>query len=316
MNETDQFQSSQNKNGLLVLIYIALLAVPLAMMQYSKNVSPAAPQAATASTETATATADETRAQTEEPLAKNQETNSATTQEAATNEETGTEMEKENVAAAEPPLQESIDEETAAKEEKAAEPEMKDVVLTFENETVTAPTIKEDIKIETESPRAEYSSVPFGVSELEEISSPEGSGSLKICRMKEWDVQFKCDLTWEILDKEKENFRLVLSKDPMVTVSWQKFDKKLHFFNQMNRMFFEAFNLYQDGFQMENVKFSDHDAILVKGFSKQEPAVEMRDYYYLYGDKLLGVFFRLEPGNKSDNGKLIMKQVKDTFAKL
>ncbi len=156
-------------------------------------------------------------------------------------------------------------------------------------------------------------SVPFGLPDVFENS--KNKSGVTTCQMKKWDLQFPCDLTWEV-DKAKGNTQLVIAKDPVVTLSWYEFNKQIHFLTQLNHFFFEKFDFYGDNFQTERVTFAGHDAILVKGNSKDEPDVERRDYYYLEDNKLLGIFFKVSPSEKWEQGKWIIKRVKDSFSKI
>jgi len=142
------------------------------------------------------------------------------------------------------------------------------------------------------------------------------AGLIETCQMKDWGVQFACDLSLEVIDKNQEVIQVVLSKDPMVTLSWERFNNNVRFLGQLNRFFFEKFDFYQDGFKTESVQFAGHQAVLVKGYAKQQPDVQTRDYYYLYGDKLFGVFFRLSSIDKLGAGELVVKKAKDSFSGL
>ncbi len=144
----------------------------------------------------------------------------------------------------------------------------------------------------------------------------EKIGGHHMCRMKDWGVQFTCDVNWEVMDRNTDLLKIVLSKDPLVTVSLKRFDEPVHFLNQLNTLFMEKNGRYKNGYQTERVKFAGYDAILVKGYSTDEAQTQLRDYYYLHNNRLYGVYFRLSPQERWEEGKLIIKEMKENFSQI
>ncbi len=147
------------------------------------------------------------------------------------------------------------------------------------------------------------------------IKSAKKDGA-QVCQMKEWGVQFVCNTKWQVLDKNKELYKIVLNKDPLVTVSLKRFSEPVHFLSQLNHPFMEKMDAYQDGFQMEKVQFAGYDAMLVKGYSKEQADTQLRDYFYIHDNKLFGIFFRLSPQERWEEGKLVIKEMKDNFSRI
>src|SRR3989338_4022312 len=138
--------------------------------------------------------------------------------------------------------------------------------------------------------------------------------TIRTCSLKNWGVAFKCDLKWNVSeDDEPGKMDVIIFEDPLVTVGWKKFDKNVLYLSQLNRFFFEKLGLYEDGFSLENVRFADHDAVLVKGFSADTPDTQRRDYFYLHNEKMVSIFFTLSPKEKWEGGKSLIQEVKNSF---
>ena len=134
------------------------------------------------------------------------------------------------------------------------------------------------------------------------------------CAVQELGVQFKCDPHWSTESTGTSGHGLVVaSADPLVTIGWKKFDQSIRFVGQLNKIFFEKIGLYQDGFGTERVNFAGHDAVLVKGYEKERPDAEHRDYFYLFNDQLVSVSFTLSPKEDWDKGKGLIQKIKDSF---
>ena len=133
--------------------------------------------------------------------------------------------------------------------------------------------------------------------------------------MQDWGVEFKCDLNWEgVNSAHPERAPILLSKTPLVTLNWEKFDRNVRFLGQLNKFFFEKTGLYEPGFVMENVRFAGYNAIAVKGFDQRLADTERRDYFYIYDNQLISVSFRLFPKDQWDKGKFLVQEVKNSFA--
>ena len=142
------------------------------------------------------------------------------------------------------------------------------------------------------------------------------SSASHICPMKDWGVEFTCDQDWDVSPETAGELNpLVVSQDPLLTLSGEKFDRNIRYLMQLNRLFFENTGHYKNGFVTENADFAGYKAILVKGYDAQLPDIQRRDYFYLYNDKLLSVSFKISD-NKDQEGKMILQEVKNSFRAL
>lgn len=141
--------------------------------------------------------------------------------------------------------------------------------------------------------------------------------SVHTCKMKDLGVQFMCDLNWKVINEGRpEEAEIILSQDPLITIGWKKFSQNIKFLAQLNKFFFEETGQYQNGFSTEKVNFAGHNAVLVKGYDKLSPQAQRRDYFYLHGDQLVSISFSISPKEKWEEGKVIIQEVKNSFAAL
>lgn len=139
--------------------------------------------------------------------------------------------------------------------------------------------------------------------------------TVRTFKMQDWGVQFMCDLKWKVINAETPaQAQIILSEEPLVTIDWKKFDQNIRFLAQLNKFFFEDTGLYAQGFSTEKVDFAGHDAVLVKGYDKNLPDAQRRDYFYLHDNKLVSISFTLSPKDEWDQGKEIIEEVKESFA--
>ncbi|MCA9401117.1 MAG: hypothetical protein KC713_05785 [Candidatus Omnitrophica bacterium] len=139
---------------------------------------------------------------------------------------------------------------------------------------------------------------------------------VQTCKMKNLGVQFTCNLSWKVINEESGDGVIVLSDDPLVTLTWKQMEHKIRFLGQLNTMFFEKLGAYENGFRTEKVDFAGFQAVMVKGYTNGQSDAQVRDFYFVKDDQLVNVSFSLSPKERWDDGKFLIEEVRNTFAKL
>jgi hypothetical protein len=141
------------------------------------------------------------------------------------------------------------------------------------------------------------------------------AGGSSLCQTAEYGVKYWCDTQWESQDAS-DGEMFVISSSPKVTLEFAHTDKKIVFLGQVNTFLLSELGDYKAGFRTERVKFAGREAIVVKGFDKNNPETRYQDYYFIHDNKLAGVKFALSPKEQWDEGKFLIKKVADSFVPL
>jgi hypothetical protein len=177
------------------------------------------------------------------------------------------------------------------------------------------------IELENALLQAAYETVPeetaqgaeASADELAEVSEIHIAKEDSYCVVHELGIRFACDHTWS-KNSAGEASSLILSKDPLVTLTWGKLNGNIHFLGQLSKFFFEELGRYRTGFVTENVHFAGYNAVAVKGYDIHQPDTQRRDYFYLYDNQLVNVSFTLADNDKLNEGKFLVKEVASTFS--
>ena len=147
---------------------------------------------------------------------------------------------------------------------------------------------------------------------VEGISMVEGV-ELHTCRDDQFGVRFSCNPDWEI-EIHEGSVLLIISKDPAVTMTIAQTATPLVFISQINKKFLQEMGHYSDGFETEQVRLANQDAIKVKAFSREFSEVRLLDYYVLRGKVLYSILFSVNPKDEWDHYKFLIKRITDSFA--
>ncbi len=150
-----------------------------------------------------------------------------------------------------------------------------------------------------------------------ELFLPEDTNFLSTCKIKEFGVQFMCNPEWEIADsRHPDESPVIISQDPLITLTWKKFPIKIRYLGQVNQLFLEDSANYASGFKTEQVEFAGYPAVAVKGYDQNFPETQRQDYYYIYDQHLIGISFAITPAQRWEEKKRWLKEIKESFAGL
>jgi len=101
-----------------------------------------------------------------------------------------------------------------------------------------------------------------------------------------------------------------VDKGPDVIFKLIKVNVDIRVIQQLSRDKLEAIGQYQEGFVMEEATVAGFDAIKVKAFSRENPALRVIDYYFVRNEALYAVMFSWPPKR---NGTIINSCSKRSF---
>ncbi len=146
--------------------------------------------------------------------------------------------------------------------------------------------------------------------------TPPAVGDKPMCQLKQLGLQFLCDPLWPVISSASGVDRIVIERDPLITMGITKLDKKHRFLSQLNKIFFEKTGLYKDGFRTENVVFAGHKAVLVKALSTFSDSAQIRDYFYIYDGATVHISFMLPETEWSKEDSKKLQEITQGFKKL
>lgn len=146
----------------------------------------------------------------------------------------------------------------------------------------------------------------FNREELEEIVA-------RVCQFPQLGVRFVCDPDWPVVPSEEGAERVLISTDPYITMGIERVNKKFRFLVQINKIYLEKTGLYKEGFQIENVEFAGHDAIMVKAVSAFKDSTQRRDYFYMHDGAMIHISFMLPNTEWTVEDQQNLKQITKSF---
>jgi len=132
------------------------------------------------------------------------------------------------------------------------------------------------------------------------------------CTDRQLNIKFSCKENWKLLPIDNAVL-IVISSEPAVTLTIAKMDSDIVFLGQLTKMKLQEMGLYQDGFQINRVKFAQRDALEIKAFSKQYPGRRLLDYFFVHNQALHGVLFSVHPKEQWDEQQFLIRQIADSF---
>jgi hypothetical protein len=132
---------------------------------------------------------------------------------------------------------------------------------------------------------------------------------LNDCRDDRLGIAFLCDYTWEKKPNTVDATIFIVDKGPDVIFKFIKVNVDIRVIQQLSRDKLEAIGQYQEGFVMEEAVVAGFNAIKVKAFSRENPALRVTDYYFVRNEALYAVMFSVAPKEQWDNYKFVFQKI-------
>jgi len=149
-------------------------------------------------------------------------------------------------------------------------------------------------------------SPPFWENPVKEVE-------LEVCTDDKLQVKFLCNPDWE-LETEDNAMLIVISKDPVVTLTIAKAKSPVIFLEQLTKETLAEMGQYADGFTQEKAQFAGQEAVKVQGVPKEFPEIRLLDHYVLYDLILYSVLFSVNPKEKFDDYAALFNKITESFA--
>ena len=145
-------------------------------------------------------------------------------------------------------------------------------------------------------------------------SQPDGTDQsfLRYCSDETLKVRLLCSRDWAVEEHEDALF-MVISEDPVVTLTISKIKPSVKFLGQLNKTNLEAIGQYQQGFQVEEVSVGKEKALKVKAFSKTYPEIRLLDYYFVHDAHLYGLLFSVDPKEEWEHYQFLIQKIANSF---
>ena len=131
---------------------------------------------------------------------------------------------------------------------------------------------------------------------------------LRVCTNRVVGVEFLCNPDWKI-DMSSEASLIVISANPDVSLIIAKIPSRFRFLAQIQSADFLELKQYANGFVKEQTKLANQDAIMVKALSQDTPPKRLLDYFFIKDSMLYTVLFSVNPQEKWDDYKLLIKTI-------
>ena len=154
------------------------------------------------------------------------------------------------------------------------------------------------------SPAAAYK-----VSEREDLIAKY---ELQTCSEAALQVEFLCNPAWDYHLSE-DALLVVISQDPMVTMTFARMDSEINYLYQMNKNELAKKDLYRQGFKADLRKVNGQDALVVRAFSRSEPQRRVLDFFYIHQGQLFGALFAVHPIDSWDEYKFLIKTISESI---
>jgi len=156
--------------------------------------------------------------------------------------------------------------------------------------------------------------VPAGMpaENFDENSAPIKTVDLQVCTDDKLQVKFLCNPDWE-LETEDNAMLIVISEDPVVTLTIAKSKSPVIFLEQLTKETLAEMGQYTDGFTQETAQFAGHEAVKVQGVPKEFPEIRLLDHYVLYDLSLYSVLFSVNPKEKFDEYAALFNKIAESF---
>lgn len=129
------------------------------------------------------------------------------------------------------------------------------------------------------------------------------------CDNADFKVRFICHEDWKIENIDNAVIVIISEGIPIVTFTIAKLNVDVTFLGQLSKNYFNKRALYQEGFQLNRVKFSGKDAVEVSAFSKKFSDRRVLDYFFMNDSQLFAVMFAVGPTEKWDDYKFLIKKI-------
>ena len=136
---------------------------------------------------------------------------------------------------------------------------------------------------------------------------------LLTCKDEELGVRLLCNPDWE-LQTDKETILIIISSDPAVTLTIARQKTPLISVEQLSNTLLTELGQYEEGFDTERIHLAGQEAIKVKGFYKSYPQIRLLDYYLIHNSSLYMVLFSVNPKEKWDDYKFLIKRITESLS--
>jgi len=160
-------------------------------------------------------------------------------------------------------------------------------------------------------------SLPLSLSNDEEVEEPiqvyqtqeiKKAADPNYCMYAGLGIKFLCKPTWQ-LHPAKDGILVIVSDDPAVTFTIEKLNSSVIMLEQITKSYLSALGLYAKGFAIEKVPLANKEAVMVKAFSKVYPEKRLLDYYLIHNKELYSFSFSINPREKWDLNKFLVRDV-------
>ena len=142
-------------------------------------------------------------------------------------------------------------------------------------------------------------------------SNTIGAIELHECKDAKLKIQFLCYPDWE-LQTEKDTVLIIVSKDPLVTITIAKSDDAPISLRQLTPRALKEMGQYADGFETQNVVINGQGGVEVKGRSLTHPKARFLDYYIVRHGELYSLLFSVEPHERWRDYEPLLIKIKDS----
>lgn len=144
-------------------------------------------------------------------------------------------------------------------------------------------------------------------------STDTSKEDLLTCKDEELGVRLLCNPDWE-LQTDKETILIIISSDPAVTLTIARQKTPLISVEQLSNTLLTELGQYEEGFDTERIHLAGQEAIKVKGFYKSYPQIRLLDYYLIHNSSLYMVLFSVNPKEKWDDYKFLIKRITESLS--
>lgn len=141
---------------------------------------------------------------------------------------------------------------------------------------------------------------------------PKIKEDLQFCRDDKMGVKFLCDPDWELVT-DKNMLMVVLSSNPVVSMTISKSDKPVIFIQQLTESVIKEMGQYAPGFKTEMVRWGQREVVKVEGIADGHPGTVLRDYYLIKDMNLYGLLFATESSNGFAGFEPLIDRILESF---
>ena len=125
-------------------------------------------------------------------------------------------------------------------------------------------------------------------------------------------IRFGCDLSWKVKRVENANV-IVISKDPLVTLSFGPMNSKIKLLGQLSPMKLRKTGMYKSGLKSKYVTLAGFNALKVRGYSKDNSDIRRLDYFFIHDSKLCGMSFSIYPKDRWEDARPVITALTESI---